>query len=282
MCGILSVTSYGQVSEGERRKSGAGEVPFELVNGFLIVFEGRIGNLTGLKFMLDTGATNSIVNRKLARKLRIPLHRKQIFDFDKFVDADWGIFPDVNFGPIQLADVSMLVGDLARFSDFAKEVDCIIGWDLLSLNSFTIDYDTKTVFFSPLEQPASSLKPNPVGMILQLQLQNHPVDVLVDTGIQGVVLFEDRLLSQIPNLHIEDETKGITIRGWLHAKLATLPRVRLDTTSVNPRVLLVKGPPGYVLPGVDGYLGPSSLKPHRIDFNFRDNRGSFRIEETSN
>ena len=282
MCGILSVTTHGQVSESEQRRSRVGEVPFELVNGFLIVFEGRIGSLTGLKFMLDTGATQSIVNRKIARKMRIPLHRKQIFDFDKFVDADWGIFPDVNFGPIQLGDVSMLVGDLARFSDFAKEVDGIIGWDLLSLNSFTIDYDTKTVFFNPLKQPASLPKPNPVGMILQLQVQDHPVDVLVDTGIQGVVLFEDRLLSQIPNLYIENETKGATIRGWLRTKQATLPRVRLGTTSVNPRVLLVKGPPSYVLPDVDGYLGPSTLKPHRIDFNFRDNRGSFRIEATSN
>ena len=51
----------------------------------------------------------------------------------------------------------------------------------------------------------------------------------------------------------------------------TLPRVYLGSKAIEARVLLVKGLPGNVLPGVDRYLGTESFKPHRIDFNIANN-----------
>jgi hypothetical protein len=41
-------------------------IPFDLVSGFLAVVDGQIGNLNGLKFILDTGATHSAIDRKVA------------------------------------------------------------------------------------------------------------------------------------------------------------------------------------------------------------------------
>jgi len=41
-------------------------MPFELVAGFLVVVDGQIGDLNGLKFILDTGATYSLIDRKVA------------------------------------------------------------------------------------------------------------------------------------------------------------------------------------------------------------------------
>ena len=128
-------------------------IPFKLIHDFLIVFQGRIGSHDGLNFVLDTGATHSTVNRKLTQKMRIPLRPTQVFDFDRSVRMDSGVFPDVQFGPVHITDVSLLVGDLARLSDFANDADAIIGSDLLSLSNFSIDYEAQKLFFSPVQSP---------------------------------------------------------------------------------------------------------------------------------
>jgi hypothetical protein len=37
----------------------------------------------------------------------------------------------------------VLVGDLARYSEFARKADAIIGMDLLKLRDVTIDFDAR-------------------------------------------------------------------------------------------------------------------------------------------
>ena len=112
-------------------------------------------------------------------------------------------------------------------------------------------------------------------MILELRVQDCPVNLLVDTGIEGIVLFEDRLRSRIPQLHTEGNMDSILI-GQSHAKQAILPSVRLGTRTVDLRVLLLKGPHGDALPGLDGYWGTTSFRAHRIDFNFATNKLSWQ------
>lgn len=269
---ILALSSQAQ--EPDKLRDANKEVPFELKNGFLIEFEGSIGIMNGLKFILDTGATRSVVDRALAKKMGIRLYPKRLFDFDRWVEASEAAFPVIKFGPIELTDIPMLVGDLSDFSVFAKGADVVIGSDLLALCGFSIDYDEKTLTFHLPEHPASSPGPHPVGMVLRLQAQEHHVDLLVDTGTEGIVLFEDRLLAQFPRMILQDEVRGIMIGRWSHARQVSIPHVYLGSKAIEAKPLLVKGPPGNILPGIDGYLGTSALRPHRIEFDIA--RNSFK------
>jgi hypothetical protein len=189
-----------------------------------------------------------------------------------------GVFPDVEFGPVHVTDVPMLVADFARVSDFANGVDAIIGSDLLSLSNFSIDYDAQKLFFAAVQTSATSVKPHPhpTVMILELRVQDCPVDLVVDTGVEGVVLFEDRLRSRIPQLRTEGNAGGFTIGRDSRAKQAVLPQVRLGARTTDLKVLLMKGPHGDVLPGIDGYWGTASIKARRINFNFATNRLSWQ------
>ncbi len=248
---LVSLSASRVLSQGNERRSGAGEVHFKLIHDFLIVVPGRIGDLTGLKFILDTGTSHSMVSRKLARRLGVQLHRERVFDFTEFVQIESGVFAQVEFGPIQLTNVAMLVADLPRISAFTTEADALIGTDLLTLNNFSIDYDAKKILFTPSERSTRSASLNPVGLILELDVQGQQVDVLVDTGVEGVVLFENRLRSRMPPLRMIEGTTEVTV-GGIHAKSAILPDAHLGPNSINPRVLLVKDPPANVLPGIDG------------------------------
>ena len=243
------------------------EIPFVLANGFLIEFEGAIGTSTGLKFILDTGATHSIVDRKLAATLGVLPHTKKLFDFDRYVEAGLGVFPDVLLGPVHATNVPLLIGDLGKLSPFASDAVAIIGADLLSVADFSIDYDKRVLSFRLPQSPGSSGNHHETGMIVELQVQGRTINVLVDTGTEHMFLFENRLRVQIPHLIVHDEPTDVLVGSRLTARRVTLPDVQLGSKTLEGKAILVKGPPSDVLPGIAGYLGTAALKPHLIEFN---------------
>jgi len=272
---LLLESCYGQPQEIDAQ--GGGEdagISFELSAGYLIVVKGRIGSLTNLRFVLDTGATRSVVDRKIVDRLHVSVQgeQHQVFSFDRASSLKQAKFQDVQFGPVRLANPSMLVADLPRFSDFGRDVDALIGMDLLRARNFAIDYDSRKVSFSPPDRAGSAAVPesDPLFFTLRILIQEHPVHLVVDTGVDGVLLFEHTLLESVPNLRIEGRTKATSLGRRLRAKWATLPNVSIGAMNGDIRVLLMKAYPGQILRGVDGYIGPASLKARRIEFNFTD------------
>jgi hypothetical protein len=210
------------------------------------------------------------VDRKVAEKLLLPRHPTQVFDFDQVLNIEEAVFPEVQLGPVRVASVSMSVGNLADFSTLATHVDAIIGTDLLSLGNITIDYDAKRMLFRfpELTVPVAPLNSEPVKLTIESQVQDHPIRLLVDTGFPDILLFEDRLRRNIPDLRIEHMSDAFSTVGWLLTRRATLPRVQLRMTNASVQVLLAHGPPDRVLPGVDGLLGTAALKARRVHINF--------------
>jgi predicted aspartyl protease len=263
-------SSTPRPQQGGRPTNTVSEIPFKLSGGFLILVEGRIGTLGKLKFILDTGMTRSVVDRKVAERLRIPRYPRQMFDFDKVLHLEGAIFPEVQFGPVRVASVSMSVGNLVDLSTLAAHADAAIGTDLLGLNDITIDYGAKRVLFRPPERlvPDALVNAAPEGLTVEVEVQDHPIRLLVDTGFPDILLFEDRLRRDIPELRTEDMSDPFSIAGRLLAKRATLPKVQLGTRAASCRLLLADGPPSSVMPGVDGLLGTAALKARRVDINF--------------
>lgn len=246
------------------------EMPFQLVNGYLIVVEGRIGDLTGLKFILDTGVTTSVLGIKTAAKLKLSGRPNHVINFGKTVPVELSTIPEVRFGPVQARNVEMFIGNLEAFSDFARGMDALIGVDLLQLNNLTFDYDTRRVLFSPIDHnnQGTQMRPEPTCFTVRVQVQGHPIDLLLDTGLEGMLLYEDRIRAHVRGLRMEPGVKKVTIGRRMSAKLATLPEMRLGPTVMDGRVLLIKGPPVNMLDGLDGYIGIAPFHPTRIAFDF--------------
>jgi predicted aspartyl protease len=250
------------------------EVPFQLYNGYLIVVEGRIGELTGLKFILDTGVTTSVLDSKIAAKLKLSGRPNHVVNFGKTVPVESSTIPEVQFGPVQARNVEMFIASLNKLSDFARGVDALIGMNLLQLNNLTFDYDTRRVLFSPIDRniQGTQMRPEPTCFTVRVQVQGHPIDLLLDTGLEGVLLYEDRIRAHIPGLRMERGAKKVTIGRRMNAKLVTLPEMRLGPTVMDGRVLLIKGPPGNMLDGMDGYIGIAPFHPTQIVFALRPKR----------
>jgi predicted aspartyl protease len=249
-----------------------GSIPFKLYAGFLIVMEGRIGDRDKLKFVLDTGVTYSAVDRKLADKLPVARRPGKIVSFDKAIAAEWTEVPNLEFGPIQVNNLPMMIGDLRYFESYATHIDAVIGLDLLRLSSFSIDYDTHKVSFGPVAT-ASGVPMNVDNICLTVDLLagDSTVRLIVDTGAQTFIFYEDRVVSRLPQLRIGGEIAGKGLAGSVTSKRGFIPKARLGTTDLGGEVFFVKAPSANVLPGIDGYFGTAVLKAHRIDFDFETN-----------
>jgi predicted aspartyl protease len=264
---LQSGSAHAEDLSGTSAKQ-SNELPFELRGGFLIVIEGRIAQFRKLKFILDTGASRTVVDRKVAEKFGLQRHAGRVFNFDKYIPVELAEFPEVQFGPVSVQGASLLIADLIKSSQLAEHADAIIGLDLLCRSGgLLIDYQAHKVIFKVLVGAGGSSTPKcPTSLTVNVSVQGHPARLLVDTGMEGILLYEDRLRKRFPHIELKDERDGVQL-GYVHVKRAKLPGVLIGTTESERIVFLMKGP-SQDLGDIDGYLGTRALQAQQVEFNF--------------
>lgn len=241
-------------------------IPFSLASDFLVVVEGQAGDVGGLKFIVDTGATRSVIDKKVASRLQLRQHAGQIMNFDHSISIEWAQLPELQVGPLRAEGLRVMVVDLPKYSDVANGVDGIIGLDLLSRsNKLTIDYSKKRIYFELAVK--GSVRPVPGCFVVPAVVQGLVIRLGVDTGVSGIVLYGDRLKNRLVKLRIEGEPKAVTM-GRIAGTKATLPGVQLGGPEEAVTVILINGPEERIVPGLDGYLGVAALHANSIEFDF--------------
>jgi predicted aspartyl protease len=242
-------------------------MPFELVSGFLVVVNAQIGNLSGMRFIIDTGATSSVVDAKVADKLRLPRSAGKVMSFDRRIPVEWTEIPEFRVGPIVAETLRVMVIDLGRYSRYGKDVDGVIGLDLLARSEhLTIDYDRRILSFQLANGRPDERAPVR-GFKIPMVIQGAAVQLLVDTGYQGILLYTDRVRKQLPKMRTEGESREVVDSG-VRATEVRLPGIRIGASDQVRTVFLTDGLGRGDLPGVDGILGAASLHVKRIDFDF--------------
>jgi predicted aspartyl protease len=257
--------------EGRGQEAGTFEaakaVPFDLASDFLVVVNGGIGNLDGLKFIVDTGSTFSAIDLKVAERLQLHRSGGRIMNFDRYIPIEWADVTELRMGPIRADGIRVMVMNLANYSEFAKNVDGIIGLDLLSRSKkFTIDYGKRALYFEPAEN-GTSHRSVPGGFLVTVVVQGLPIRLCVDTGFPDILLYGDRLRKRLPKLRTEGEPKTVTI-GRIEGTRVALPEVQIGGQEDVMTVVVIDGPDERTMPGMDGYLGTASLHAKRIEFDF--------------
>jgi predicted aspartyl protease len=242
-------------------------IPFQLVSNFLVVVSGQVGDLHGLKFILDTGASYTLIDQKVADRLKLRRRPGKITNFNREVPVDWAEIPDLRVGPLQTGTFRVMVAKLGEYSDFAENVDGIIGLDVLGRSKkLFIDYEKQTVSWELAGKTADQL-PAPGYFTIPIVVQGFPVHLVIDTGLQVIVLYKDRLHKGLPDLRTEGEAIQGGV-GRLQTTQVKLPGVRLVGPETVATVFLADGPEAGKLPGIDGYLGVASLQAKRVEFDF--------------
>ena len=244
-------------------------VPFELKADFLVVVKGEVGDLHSLKFIVDTGATYTVIDRRIADKLLLHREPGKVMNFDREVPVEWAQIPPLRIGPVKVASSRVLVGKLDEYSSFAEGIDGIIGLDILGRSkALTIDYQNRAICWQMSGNDANHLQRAAWNYyVVPIVVQGRPLRLVVDTGLEGIVLFGDRLRKDMPRLRTEGEATPVGM-GRLQATQVKLPGVRIAGPETVATVFLMNGPDTRALSGVDGYLGVASLHAKLVEFDF--------------
>jgi len=244
----------------------ATKMPFELVSNFLVVVKGQAWNVEGLRFILDTGSSNTWVDQKVADRLQLPRTPGKVMNFDREIPVEWAEIPMLQVGPIRAEGLRVAVKKLGEYSEFAAGVDGIIGLDVLSkTKKIFINYERQEISFELGEASNGSMPPR--CFIVQLAVQGLPVRLALDTGFQGILLYRDHLRKGLRELRTEGAEVNMTM-GRLQATRVKLPGVRIFGSESVQTVFLIEGPSSKEMSGLDGCLGLASLHARLIEFDF--------------
>jgi len=255
------------------------ELPFKLYTNHVIVVRGSLGELGQLNFLIDTGANPSAVDRRIAKKLGLTGEVGKLGLFNQNVEVERVVLPSLQLGPIRTESLPGLIQDLYPVEQvIGVRIDAIIGFGVLSLSSFVIDYNSKKIIFGPVEPStlAVAFESGPPTITLKVFVQNQPLRLLIDTGAADLVLFECQLHGRLRELLAHGVKRSSNSAESQFELKEVWPRVRLGVTDFGSQRAFLAGDNVNCGRSFDGVLGATSLGLKRIAFDFE--RRSFSWE----
>jgi len=247
----------------------AAAVPFELLEHHLIVAKGSVAGVDHLNLLIDTGTNPSVVDGRIARKLRLRTEPSQVVAFGQTVRNSSTSLTGLRIGRFEPGPIPAAIADLSYLQ--RGRIDAIVGLDVLARTSFLIDYKAQVLTFESAA-PESATVPLEViwpFLTVRLSVGGHPVQLLVDTGSRDIVVFKSRMPAQLLPMPWKGEKLIQHASGVAHLLRYEFPDVRLGAQHWDRLTGSVLDAPtaGYP-PRIDGVLGVRGLGATRVRFDF--------------
>jgi hypothetical protein len=271
---LLSVVCGAAVG-GTRTQLAGNEMAIEVYGGYLAVARGSVNNVDNLPFLLDTAASNSAIDRRVAERLGLHGQPAKVISFDKTVALESTEVQEMTFGPERVSNVRVMIEDLGYLRSTGVHVDGVIGLDQLRRQSFLVDYARKRVVFGPIATGGMHgvpMRADAKSIRVEVELDVRPVWLVADTGVRGIVLYEDTVKDLLANYRLEGRTGEVSLGGPLENRIAIVPRLRLGGQDLDREVVLISAPGAKRLSGVSGYLGLASFNAKQVAFSFETNQ----------
>jgi Aspartyl protease len=251
-----------------KSKLDANSLPMNVVGGYLIVIQASVGDGQALHFLLDTGATTTAIDQQLAARLNLTTHSSQMVSFDKTLQVQWCILPELAYGPERATKLKVVVQDLRYLRTSGVAVDGVIGWDLLRRHSFRLDFANKRIVFGAISTTQGRSVPfreSSLCLTIPVDLDGRELWMIADTGMRAAMFYEPQL--EATSYLRQAFISGRSIGGNLESQIALVPRLRIATQDLDRQVYVVRSPDSPLLNGIAGYLGIASLHANQVTFD---------------
>lgn len=259
----------------EKEQPAVTQVRFELIN-HLIIVRGSVGGIPNLRFVLDTGASVSVLPPRLAKRLGLTFTGGSVDVLGRTVPVKRSLLDELWIGDRCFRPVPVRVARLPSLHD--ASIDGLIGLDLLRRTPVTIDYSTRTVTFGEIGPLPKSISfyPHRNIIVLRMWLHDQPATMMLDTGMGDLILHRPEVESLLPEVRFGPPGRIRTAAGNLRVRRIFLKSVSLaESKWQQVAALLLNGPQPDGVP-VTGCLGPLALGMKRIQVDFANRR--FRWE----
>ncbi|MDA2925319.1 aspartyl protease family protein, partial [Acidobacteria bacterium AH-259-L09] len=238
-------------------------VPFRLYD-HLIVVNGAIGELQDLNCAIDTGSSFTILDRQIAKRLKLKGRSRQVGALGKNVPMQEVVLPELHLGAVGFDSVPARVAELPHI--LRVRIAVLVGLNLLKRRNFTLDYEKKEIRFQGVEHSASS-----VPVLVRMQVKGRPLHMLLDTGAGEVILFNRRVQGRLSMRPAGEEKTILYVGGKTKLQKVYLSDVAIGGKQWKRFPAFLFDGPGHGSVNFDGALGVSSLNFRRIHFDFERN-----------
>lgn len=245
------------------------ETPFKLYGGYMIVVDGRIGNLDHQNLLLDTGTNPTMIDKSVCLKLGLLGVPRDLSLFNQTLVSESAVVPEVQFGPTRRRNLQVMVADFSKVGNrLGIRIDAVIGLDVLGGTSFTVDYVKQQIFFRASPQRHTvSFTSSPQFIGVNITSGRRQLHLLLDTGTPQWVLFENHLRGA-DYVSSARTSSGNNISGEVPFYAVTLLQASIGTQQVGPQKASVVTSHQGIANGFDGLFGISCLRPKRISVDF--------------
>jgi predicted aspartyl protease len=246
------------------------EIPFKAYQGYLIVVDGRIGNLEHQNLLLDTGSNPTMIDRSVSAKLGLQGTSRDLSLFNKSVSSENVTLPDLQCGPLRRQNLTVMVADFSAISrGLGVRIDAVIGLDVLGATNFTVDYAKRRILFgtASAEHHTVPFTSREQFITVNVKSGGRQLHLLVDTGTPQLVLFESRLHG-MDYVQTSVVGTGHNASGNVRFGAVVLPQAKIGTLEVGPQPASVVKSRQDFANDLDGLMGLSCLRPKRISFDF--------------
>jgi predicted aspartyl protease len=237
------------------------ELRFDLYRDYLIVVQGSAGPVKGLNFLLDTGASPTILDRQVARSLHLDELPGLLAGVNGTVAAGKAIVPSLQVGPMRRDNLPVVVEDLSFFHKaLPVHIDAVVGLDVIGQSPFEIDYGGREIHFGPIPSLKNALRLEMKrGLpLVEVQLNEISSRLVLDTGASSLILFEPRTASASP-VRISAVQSSSNTMGEFAGKTQWLHSLRMGQVDFSREpAVLVRGRP-ETGDDFDGLVSPALL-----------------------
>ena len=248
-------------------------VPFKLVDGWAIVVEGELAGEPNRTMLFDTGAVPSAINLRVAKRLELSGPVLKFSTMNRTLATRKVQVPGVRVGPIAVESLDMVVMDLSKVENaLGRQIDAVIGLDLLARRNFYLDYQNEQIVFRDSEDTSAAIpfKTRYEGggtyIVVALSINGRNCEMLFDTGTRDVMIFEPRLGGIL--LPMKTDVPNLNLGGEDRVKETTLQSVNIGSIHRQKQKAYVWRTSEDSLRDFDGLLGPISLGVTHVAFDF--------------
>ena len=246
------------------------KLPFRLHWGYLVIIQGSIGDIHNLNFLIDTGASPSVVDLSISRSLGLAPQPARVTLSGTSVSTQLVVLPSLLLGPIRAESLPVLTQDLSFFQKtMGSKVDAIVGLDVLRKSSFTINYRTNEMIFGPVESLhfSAPFETDTPVVTIRMQSLHQQFLLVVDSGGPDLMLLQSRILAA-PVFESLGMEKVSDVSGSFQRKKVRIPDVYLGKEYIGSQIAFILEDRKDEGDNFDGVLGVRGAKFQKIAFDF--------------
>jgi predicted aspartyl protease len=248
--------------------ASAQSVAFKLQKGYLMVVKCSASNIRGLTAILDTGATETAIDTKLAKRLGL----KMSIDIATFGTREASVMsvsiPNVSLGPLHADTLSGIGMDMSIAErSFGVHPDLILGTDFLQRHSFLIDYKARSITFAspPHLTHTAQLISVERMLLVSASMGARKLTLQVDTGFNGLLIYGGAVHDPATDINSQNESAV----GGNPIHLASIPLKLGDWSGNQITVAVTDDEPRNPAP-FDGLLGPKAITASQFAVDFEN------------